>query len=97
MDTHVLHAVIQGEDQLSVKERETEEMDEKGMRYLRLTIVPIMMTSSGYSLYYYTYKSWWSWLVSSLANGAPGRQGCNIHSFTATSQIKHGILRTPCI
>ena len=49
-------------------EKKTEEIDAKGMRYLKMALMPLVAYSAGYSLYSYEYKSWWSWLISSLAN-----------------------------
>jgi len=53
----------------SALEKKTEEIDERGMSYLKTAVMPIVLVSAMYSLYHYSYKSWWSWLISSLANG----------------------------
>jgi len=40
------------------------------MRYLKFVLYPLSASWGIYNLYYYSYKSWWSWLVSSLADFA---------------------------
>lgn len=52
------------------EEQTTEDIDAKGMRYLKYFLYPLSAVWGIYNLYYYEYKSWWSWLVSSLADFA---------------------------
>jgi len=52
------------------KDRDTEEIDAKGMRYLKLVLYPLSASWGLYNLYHYSYKSWWSWLISSMADFA---------------------------
>jgi len=58
-----------GEEQDS-KEKSTEEIDAKGMEYVKWALYPLSACWGLYNLYYYNYKSWWSWLISSLADFA---------------------------
>jgi hypothetical protein len=51
-------------------EQDTEDIDAKGMRYLKYVLYPLSAAWGLYNLYQYSYKSWWSWLVSSLADFA---------------------------
>lgn len=51
-------------------EQDTEEIDAKGMRYLSWIMYPLSACWGLYNLHNYAYKSWWSWLVSSLADFA---------------------------
>eukprot|EP00929_Paragymnodinium_shiwhaense_P089274 TRINITY_DN49447_c0_g1_i1.p1 TRINITY_DN49447_c0_g1~~TRINITY_DN49447_c0_g1_i1.p1 ORF type:complete len:763 (+),score=145.37 TRINITY_DN49447_c0_g1_i1:113-2401(+) len=51
-------------------EQATEDIDAKGMRYLTWVLYPLSGAWGVYNLYHYSYKSWWSWLVSSLADFA---------------------------
>eukprot|EP00439_Symbiodinium_sp_Y106_P065146 s4596_g10.t1 len=48
----------------------TEEADERGMRYLKYVLYPLSAGWGLYSLYHYSYKSWWSWVISSMADFA---------------------------
>jgi hypothetical protein len=48
----------------------TEDIDKKGMFYLGCVIYPLAMYWAGHNLYYYKYKSFWSWLISSMADFA---------------------------
>merc|ERR1712151_412143 len=57
-------------DAISDKERDTEEIDAKGMRYLKFVLYPLSAAWGIYNLYHYVYKSWWSWLILSLADFA---------------------------
>merc|ERR1712187_339049 len=54
----------------SKQEEGTEEIDAKGMRYLKFVLYPLSAAWGIYNLYHYVYKSWWSWLVSSMADFA---------------------------
>merc|ERR1712056_77970 len=40
------------------------------MRYLKYFLYPLSACWGIYNLFHYDYKSWWSWLVSSLADFA---------------------------
>ncbi|CAE8613360.1 unnamed protein product [Polarella glacialis] len=51
-------------------EAHTEEIDARGMRYLKFVLYPLSACWGLYNLYHYSYKSWWSWLVSSAADFA---------------------------
>lgn len=51
-------------------EKGTEDIDARGMRYLKFFLYPLSAVWGVYNLYYYSYKSWWSWLVSSMADFA---------------------------
>jgi hypothetical protein len=57
-------------DNSSSSEQQTEEIDAKGMRYLKIVLYPVSAAWGIYNLFHYDYKSWWSWLVSSLADFA---------------------------
>eukprot|EP00931_Biecheleriopsis_adriatica_P086208 TRINITY_DN60921_c0_g1_i1.p1 TRINITY_DN60921_c0_g1~~TRINITY_DN60921_c0_g1_i1.p1 ORF type:complete len:805 (-),score=167.04 TRINITY_DN60921_c0_g1_i1:73-2487(-) len=52
------------------REKATEEIDARGMRYLKFVLYPLSACWGLYNLYHYSYKSWWSWLVSSMADFA---------------------------
>eukprot|EP00429_Kryptoperidinium_foliaceum_P118483 CAMPEP_0176292112 /NCGR_PEP_ID=MMETSP0121_2-20121125/55911_1 /TAXON_ID=160619 /ORGANISM="Kryptoperidinium foliaceum, Strain CCMP 1326" /LENGTH=288 /DNA_ID=CAMNT_0017633005 /DNA_START=6 /DNA_END=869 /DNA_ORIENTATION=- len=54
----------------SSKESATEDIDAKGMRYVKLILYPLSGVWGLYNLYHFAYTSWWSWLVSSLADFA---------------------------
>ncbi|CAE7238546.1 CLPTM1L [Symbiodinium natans] len=58
------------EDCQEVGEAFTEEVDARGMRYLKYILYPLSAAWGLYSLYHYSYKSWWSWMVSSMADFA---------------------------
>lgn len=58
-----------GEEQDS-REKSTEEIDAKGMEYVKMVLYPLSACWGLYNLYHFTYKSWWSWLISSLADFA---------------------------
>ena len=55
---------------MSAGERATEEIDARLMRYLQWVLYPLSACWGIHSLYHYHYKSWWSWLISSLADFA---------------------------
>jgi len=52
----------------STKERETAEYDRIAFRYLAIVLYPLVIIWSLYALKQYEYKSWYSWLISNLAN-----------------------------
>jgi Cleft lip and palate transmembrane protein 1 (CLPTM1) len=53
---------------LSRRERETAEYDRIAYRYLAMILYPVIVAWSLYALREYEYKSWYSWLISNLAN-----------------------------
>jgi len=55
---------------LAAAEGITDDIDKKGMFYLACFLYPLAMYWAGYNLYYYKYKSFWSWLISSMADFA---------------------------
>eukprot|EP01062_Namystynia_karyoxenos_P027540 TRINITY_DN21109_c0_g1_i1.p1 TRINITY_DN21109_c0_g1~~TRINITY_DN21109_c0_g1_i1.p1 ORF type:complete len:699 (+),score=239.50 TRINITY_DN21109_c0_g1_i1:73-2097(+) len=52
------------------KERATDELDARGMRALKWVLYPLSAVWGLYNLYHYSYKSWWSWAISSCADFA---------------------------
>lgn len=50
------------------QERETAEYDRIAFRYLAMVLYPLVLAWSLYALKEYEYKSWYSWLISNLAN-----------------------------
>lgn len=54
----------------SCKEQDTEDIDARGMRYLKFVLYPVSAAWGLYNVYHFHYKSWWSWLISSLADFA---------------------------
>lgn len=50
-------------------EKETDAFDNEAMRYLMWLMTPLCIGGAVYSLIYVPHKSWYSWLVESLANG----------------------------
>lgn len=48
----------------------TEEIDAAGMRMLKFVLYPLSFCWAVYALMRYSYKSWWSWAVSSMADFA---------------------------
>ena len=67
---YMLPWVVWRKRDMSKGERETEDIDAKGMYYLKLCLYPLSACWGLYCVYYYRYKSWWSWLISSLADFA---------------------------
>lgn len=55
------------EDRISYSESETRVHDETAMRYLSYALYPMVICYAFYNLATNTYKSWYSWIVSSLA------------------------------
>ena len=58
-----------GEAAESEGEKLTKEIDALGMRWLCMALYPLVGAWGVYSLLYYPHKSWWSWLINTLANG----------------------------
>eukprot|EP00546_Thalassionema_frauenfeldii_P001121 CAMPEP_0178937952 /NCGR_PEP_ID=MMETSP0786-20121207/26057_1 /TAXON_ID=186022 /ORGANISM="Thalassionema frauenfeldii, Strain CCMP 1798" /LENGTH=530 /DNA_ID=CAMNT_0020616609 /DNA_START=315 /DNA_END=1907 /DNA_ORIENTATION=+ len=52
----------------TAKEQETAEYDRIAYRYLSMILYPLVICWSVYALKHYEYKSWYSWLISNLAN-----------------------------
>eukprot|EP01147_Barroeca_monosierra_P004922 gene4922-119_t len=50
-------------------ELETNDYDTQAIRFLSLAMIPLTVCLAVYSLLYVPHRSWWSWLISSLANG----------------------------
>jgi len=48
----------------------TDDIDKNGMFYLSCVLYPLAMYWAFHNLYYYKYKSFWSWLISSMADFA---------------------------
>jgi hypothetical protein len=55
---------------ISKQEQATEDIDAKGMRYLAMVLYPLVLMMAIYSLIHSSYKSWWSWFISSLADAS---------------------------
>ena len=53
---------------LSSTEKETTGYDRIARAYLSLLLYPFIAGSALYALHFYAYASWWSWLISNLAN-----------------------------
>lgn len=52
--------------QLSETERQTDEADQVAYKYLIWVAVPLLVAYAGYSLYYETHKSWYSFIIKTL-------------------------------
>ena len=50
------------------KEGETNKLDNLAVKYLAYILIPLMICYSFYSLYAYNYKSWYSWVIGTLAS-----------------------------
>ena len=50
------------------KEKETAEYDHIAMKYLAMVFYPLVAAWSLFALQKYEYRSWYSWLISNLAN-----------------------------
>ncbi|KAK6735123.1 hypothetical protein RB195_018360 [Necator americanus] len=53
----------------SAEEAETDAFDNEAMKYLAWLMTPLCFGGAVYSLMYVPHKSWYSWVVESLANG----------------------------
>lgn len=65
----VLH--LSGQD-YSEAEKETERLDAMGMRYLWYVLAAAIPMWAVYSLVQHMHRSWYSWLIGTLANGVYG-------------------------
>jgi len=54
---------------MTAGEKITDEIDALGMKWLARVLYPMVAVWAAYSLVTNPHKSWWSWLISSLANG----------------------------
>lgn len=52
--------------QLSETEEKTKEYDAVAFKYLYMVAVPLLIAYAGYSLYYETHKSWYSFIIATL-------------------------------
>eukprot|EP00731_Ephydatia_muelleri_P035336 Em0115g4a len=50
-------------------EQETEQYDSQAMRYLSYALYPLVLIGAVYSLFYSSYKSWYSFIIHTLVNG----------------------------
>ncbi len=50
------------------RERESEEYDHIAVVHVSLVVLPMAIGVTLFSLFHFTYRSWWSWLISSLAD-----------------------------
>lgn len=53
----------------SAEEAETDAFDNEAMKYLAWLMTPLCIGGAVYSLMYVPHKSWYSWMLESLANG----------------------------
>jgi len=51
------------------QEKQTDTYDATGMYYLSLVLYPLVVGWAIYSLYTQPHRTWWSWFISSAANG----------------------------
>ncbi|ETN63976.1 hypothetical protein AND_004296 [Anopheles darlingi] len=54
---------------IKTEERNTLELDREAMQYLSYVLYPLCIGGAIYSLLYLPHKSWYSWTISSMANG----------------------------
>lgn len=50
-------------------EKDTLEFDRKATQYLSMVMYPIVAATAVYNLVHYPQKSWWGWVIGSLAHG----------------------------
>lgn len=55
--------------EMSAKETESDEADAKAMRMLSYLLYPAVAGLGAWSLYYHEHRSWWSWVIQTLAHG----------------------------
>ncbi|EGG20906.1 cleft lip and palate transmembrane 1 family protein [Cavenderia fasciculata] len=68
---NVTYEVRDGIPRLLIQDKQsyvskTKQYDDMAMKYLSWVLVPLVIGTSIYSLYYDTHKSWYSWIISSL-------------------------------
>uniref|UniRef100_A0A6B2L1W1 Cleft lip and palate transmembrane protein 1-like protein n=1 Tax=Arcella intermedia TaxID=1963864 RepID=A0A6B2L1W1_9EUKA len=51
------------------EEQKTDNFDSTGMYYLSLILYPLVIGWAIYSLFNHQHRTWWSWFISSAANG----------------------------
>merc|ERR1712166_1569110 len=61
---------VGGKSDFSAEEKVTEDIDARGMKYIAVVLYPMVVCLAVYSLMNHSYKSWWSWLISSLADAS---------------------------
>uniref|UniRef100_A0A182SUB3 Lipid scramblase CLPTM1L n=1 Tax=Anopheles maculatus TaxID=74869 RepID=A0A182SUB3_9DIPT len=54
---------------IKTQENNTLELDKEAMQYLSYLLYPLCVAGAIYSLLYLPHKSWYSWTISSMANG----------------------------
>ncbi|XP_052866423.1 lipid scramblase CLPTM1L [Anopheles cruzii] len=54
---------------IKTEERNTLALDKEAMQYLSYVLYPLCIAGAIYSLLYLPHKSWYSWTISSMANG----------------------------
>ncbi|XP_035896577.1 cleft lip and palate transmembrane protein 1-like protein [Anopheles stephensi] len=54
---------------IKTQENNTLELDKQAMQYLSYILYPLCVAGAIYSLLYLPHKSWYSWTISSMANG----------------------------
>ncbi|XP_050069409.1 lipid scramblase CLPTM1L [Anopheles maculipalpis] len=54
---------------IKTQESNTLELDKQAMQYLSYILYPLCVAGAIYSLLYLPHKSWYSWTISSMANG----------------------------
>lgn len=56
-------------DEVLQAEKETNEFDRQGMKYLSFVLYPLVVGYAVYSLIYHPHKSWYNWTLTSAVNG----------------------------
>lgn len=70
--TYLLPWVTYGRLAEASAEQQTDEIDARGMHITKCIVYPALVCCCLYNLTKYNYKSWWSWLISSMADFAYG-------------------------
>ncbi|XP_058129844.1 lipid scramblase CLPTM1L [Anopheles ziemanni] len=58
-----------GNESIHTQEQNTLQLDKQAMQYLCYVLYPLCIGGAFYSLLYLPHKSWYSWTISSMANG----------------------------
>lgn len=58
-----------GNEAIQTQEQNTLQLDKQAMQYLSYVLYPLCIGGAFYSLLYLPHKSWYSWTISSMANG----------------------------